>query len=75
MSKSLDGVLTKKANQREAFTEAQLDELARCMNTKDGYLHFSKAFAFIQHPVQGKLLFDPYTYQVRLLSSLSLIHI
>ena len=23
MSKSLDGVLTKKANQREAFTEAQ----------------------------------------------------
>tara|TARA_B100000965_G_scaffold406479_1_gene445626 strand:+ start:4137 stop:5717 length:1581 start_codon:yes stop_codon:yes gene_type:complete len=69
MSKSLDGVLTKKANQREAFTEAQLDELARCMNTKDGYLHFSKAFAFIQHPVQGKLLFDPYTYQVRLLAS------
>ena len=30
---------------------------------------FCKKFAFIQHPVQGKLLFDPFEYQVRLLQS------
>jgi hypothetical protein len=67
--KSLDGVLTKKANTRETYTEDQINDLAKCMDPNDGYLHFAKHFAFIQHPVKGKLLFDPFDYQVRLLHS------
>ncbi len=39
------------------------------MDPKDGYLYFAKQFAFIQHPVKGKLLFDPFSYQVLLLQS------
>ena len=62
MSKSLDGVLTKKANQKEQYTNAQIEDIAKCMDPNDGYLHFARHFAFIQHPVQGKLLFDPYEY-------------
>ena len=58
MSKSLDGVLTKKANTRETYTNAQIEDLAACMDPDKGYLHFAKHFAFIQHPVKGKLLFD-----------------
>ena len=69
MSKSLDGVLIKKANQRESFTEDQINDLSKCMDPVTGYLYFSEHFAYIQHPVQGKLLFDPYTYQERLLES------
>jgi len=69
MSKSLDGVLTKKANQRETFTDAQIINLSKCMDPKDGYDYFARQFAFIQHPVKGKLLFDPYDYQTRLLNS------
>ena len=69
MSKSLDGVLTKKANQRESFTEAQIQDLSQCMDPDIGYLYFAKHFAYIQHPVEGKLLFDPYSYQVSLLES------
>jgi len=69
MSKSLDGVLTKKANQREQYTEAQIQDLAQCMDPDTGYLHFAKHFAFIQHPVKGKLLFDPFAYQERLMES------
>jgi len=69
MSKSLDGVLTKKANQRESFTEEQVNDLMQCMRTDTGYLYFAEKFAYIQHPVKGKLLFDPYTYQERLLKS------
>ena len=69
MSKSLDGVLTKKANQRESFTEAQIQDLSQCMDPDLGYLYFAKHFAYIQHPVEGKLLFDPYSYQVSLLES------
>ena len=69
MSKSLDGVLTKKANQRETFTNEQIEDLQKCMDPDSGYLHFAKKFAYIQHPVQGKLLFDPFSYQERLLHS------
>ena len=69
MSKSLDGVLTKKANKKETFTEEQIQDLAMCMDPDKGYLHFARKFSFIQHPVQGKLLFDPHEYQLRLLHS------
>jgi len=69
MSKSLDGVLTKKANQRETYTEEQINDLMQCMNPDAGYLYFAEKFAYIQHPVKGKLLFDPFTYQERLLKS------
>jgi len=69
MSKSLDGVLTKKANQKETYTEKQIEELVACMDPDDGYLAFARAFAYIQHPTRGKLLFDPYEYQLRLMHS------
>ena len=69
MSKSLDGVLTKKANKKETFTEEQVKDLAKCMDNDLGYLYFAKNFAYIQHPVRGKLLFEPYKYQVGLLGS------
>jgi hypothetical protein len=69
MGKSLDGVITKKANQKETYSEEQIQDLLQCMNPKDGYLYFAKHFAHIQHPVKGKLLFDPYEYQLRLLHS------
>ena len=69
MSKSLDGVLTKKANTKETYTEAQIQDLAKCMDPDEGYLHFARKFAYIQHPVKGKLLFDPYEYQLRLMHS------
>jgi len=69
MSKSLDGVLTKKANQQETYTEAQIQDLMLCMYPDLGYLHFAKHFAHIQHPTKGKLLFDPYEYQERLMYS------
>ena len=39
------------------------------MDPNDGYLHFARKFSYIQHPVKGKLLFDPFEYQERLLKS------
>ena len=69
MSTSLDGVLIKKANKTETYTDAQIEDLAKCMDPKTGYDHFARKFAYIQHPVKGKLLFDPFAYQSRLLES------
>ena len=62
MAASLDGVLIKKANRQETFTEEQVADLMACMDPDTGYLYFAKKFAYIQHPVKGKLLFDPFDY-------------
>ena len=67
MAKSLDGVLTKKAHKKEKYTEDQIQNLLLCSDPDLGYLHFSKHFYYIQHPVKGKLLFEPYNFQERLM--------
>ena len=41
MSKSLDGVLTKKANQQETYTNDQVEDLMMCMDPDTGYLYFA----------------------------------
>jgi hypothetical protein len=69
MTKSLDGVLIKKANQRETFTTEHIEELLRCTDPDDGYLYFMKNYFYIQHPVKGKIIFEPYEYQIKLLKS------
>jgi hypothetical protein len=67
--KTLDGVLIKKAHKQERFTEQQIQDLIECADPITGYLYFAKNFFYIQHPVKGKLLFEPYTYQINLLHS------
>ena len=51
-SKSLDGVLTKKAHTRETFTEKQIQDLLTCANDEVGYHYFCGNFFYIQHPVK-----------------------
>ena len=68
-SKSLDGVLTKKAHTRETFTEAQVQDLLKCSDPATGYHYFVENFFHIQHPVKGKMLFEPFDYQKRLLDA------
>ena len=69
MAKSLDGVLTKKAHTTEKFTEEQINHLLACSDPDNGYLYFAKNFFYIQHATKGKLLFEPFEYQTRLLDS------
>ena len=69
MAKSLDGVLTKKAHTKEKFTEQQVKHLLACADPKEGYLHFAKHFFHIQHPTKGKMKFEPFDYQIRLLQA------
>ena len=69
MAASLDGVLIKKANRKEQYTEEQITDLVACMDPDEGYLYFARKFAHIQHPVKGKLVFDPFEYQLRLMHS------
>jgi hypothetical protein len=47
----------------------EIRELTKCMDQKTGYMHFMKNYFHIQHPVRGKLLFDPFSYQEELLKT------
>jgi Terminase large subunit, T4likevirus-type, N-terminal len=69
MAKSLDGVLTKKAHIKQQYSDEQVLDFAACMDPNIGYLHFARKFFYIQHAVKGKLLFDPFDYQERLMGS------
>jgi len=69
MAKSLDGVLTKKAHTKETFTENHVQDLLACSDTTNGYHYFCSNFFHIQHPVRGKMLFEPFEYQTRLLDA------
>ena len=69
MAKSLDGVLTKKAHTKEKFTEAQVQDLLQCADPVEGYMYFVNNFFHIQHPTKGKMKFEPFQYQERLLHS------
>ena len=69
MAKSLDGVLIKKAHKQEKFTEEQVQHLLMCADPVEGYMHFCKNFFHIQHPTKGKVKFEPFEYQERLLHS------
>lgn len=66
---ALDNNLVKKANQEESFTAGQIKEIMKCMDPETGYLHFARNYAYIQHPTRGRLLFEPYDYQIGLLES------
>jgi hypothetical protein len=69
MSKSLDGVLIKKANQQETWTENSVQEIAKCLDPKNGYRYFMENYFHIQHPVRGRIKFEPYEYQKGLIES------
>ena len=59
-NKSLDGVLTKKAHVRDKFSNEQIEDLQKCLDPETGYLFFCQKFFNIQHPVEGKMLFNPF---------------
>jgi hypothetical protein len=66
MGKSLEGVLIKKAHQTESFTEQQILELAKCADPVTGPEYFLSNYFYIQHPTRGRMLYQPFEYQKRL---------
>lgn len=69
MAKSLDGVLIKKAFQKQRYTLEEVRHLENCLDPETGPVYFCRNFLKIQHPVHGSVPFSPYDYQVSLLES------
>lgn len=69
MSRSLEGVLVKRAHQIESFTTDQILEIAKCADPITGPEYFMSNYFYIQHPTKGRMLYEPFDYQKRLIST------
>jgi len=69
MSKSLEGVLTKKAHAKMNYTPEQIQEFAKCADPGSGPMYFMDNFFSIQHPTRGKMLYHPFKYQEELINT------
>jgi hypothetical protein len=69
MSKSLEGVLVKRAHQIETYTEYQIQEFIKCSDPVTGPEYFMSNYFYIQHPTKGRMLYEPFDYQKRLIET------
>jgi hypothetical protein len=67
LAKTLDGVLIKKAYQKENFTKEEFTEFAKCADPVDGAQYFMNNFFNIQHPTKGRMVYKAFEYQSKLL--------
>ena len=65
----LDTVLVKAPHRKETYSDAELTEFAKCADPIDGPMYFLNNFFYIQHPTRGKLLYQPFEYQKRLIEN------
>ena len=68
-TKNLDNQLVKKAHVSQKWTEQDIYDLEHCMDPVDGPHYFMEHFFHIQHPTKGKILYQPFEYQKRLIDS------
>lgn len=66
---SSDVNLVKAPNKTQSFTRQQMLEFAACCDPETGCEYFMRNFFYIQHPVRGKMLFEPYDYQIGLINT------
>jgi hypothetical protein len=64
-----DTSLVKQPNEQIEYTLEQLQEFKRCCDPDTGPLYFMRNFMWIQHPTKGRLLFEPYDYQLELIEN------
>jgi len=69
MSKSLEGVLVKKAHSKMNYTPEQIQEFIKCADPVNGPMYFMDNFFNIQHPTRGKMLYHPFKYQEELINT------
>ena len=68
-SKNLDGVLIKRAHSTQKYTEEHINDLVQCNDPERGPHYFLNNFFYIQHPTRGKLKYEAFEYQIRLVDS------
>ena len=65
----LDTILVKAPHRRETYSDTELEEFAKCADPITGPMYFLEHFFYIQHPTRGKMLYQPFEYQRRLINN------
>jgi len=68
MLKPNDSII-KSPYQKVNMTEDQIMEFARCADPVTGPEYFMSNYFYIQHPVKGKMLYEPFEYQRKLIDT------
>jgi len=66
-AKGTDNALVKKPHTKAAFTAEQLQEFMKCADPITGPEYFMSNYFYIQHPTKGRMLYEPFDYQKRLI--------
>jgi hypothetical protein len=66
---TLDTVLVKAPHRRESYSDSELEQFAKCADPVTGPMYFMDNFFYIQHPTRGKMLYQPFEYQKRLIAN------
>lgn len=64
-----DIALAKKPHQKMSLTAEQIREFARCAHPITGPMYFMSNYFYIQHPTKGKMSYQPFDYQERLIET------
>jgi hypothetical protein len=64
-----DNKLVKTAYSQQKYTEKDIEDLMHCTDPINGPHYFLDHFFYIQHPTKGKLQYEPFDYQKRLIDS------
>ena len=64
-----NAALVKRAYQVDSYTVDQLEELRKCSDPVTGPMYFMRNYMYIQHPTKGRMLFDPFGFQVGLVDA------
>jgi len=67
--RATENVLVKKPHQTESFTKDQIQEFIKCADPISGPEYFMSNYFYIQHPTKGRMLYEPFEYQRRLIHS------
>ena len=66
MSSKFDTTLVKRPHQSEKYSNDQIQEIAKCIQDP---IHFIANYCSIQHPVKGRVSFQLFDYQKRLIDT------
>ena len=61
--------IVKSPYQKVNFSEDQIVEFMKCADPDTGPEYFMSNYFYIQHPVKGKMLYQPFEYQQRLIGT------
>ena len=64
-----DTSLVKQGYSKVAYTPDTLEDFKNCANTDTGPLYFMTNHVKIQHPTQGGIDFEPFSYQLDLIEN------